>query len=398
MTAAQGGRTERLTGAQAMLRVLRASNVTDYFGIVGGNLREIFQALQADTDARYTAVRHEAASAFAAAAVYNSTGRLAVALAELGPGTVNLVGGLGMAHNNNLPVLAITSAFSDARTSPLIGSMMELDGPLATAAVTKWRTRVARVDRITSLTRWAIREALSGRPGPVHLDIPAAVLAEEHDFSSAELDAPLEHFAAGGRTPADAEQVAKAARLVAEGSRILLLAGGGVVHSDATEEFRALARRLGAAATGTQMAIGVVDTTAPDFIGHAGAIGGRPVVRAMAEADVVIAAGCKFGSWVRSGTDSLMPGWPSQSIIQIDTDPAAIGRAQPVAVGLVGDAKAILRQLADAITETAALRPGLARLAGAGSADAPRGPGTARAKRAPASGRDRDRDVPGRAR
>lgn len=345
-------RTVRLTGAQALVRVLRAAGIEDYFGIVGGNLKDIFGALGAENDIRYTGVRHEASGGFMAAAVFNSTGRLGVALAELGPGTVNLASGLGMAFNNHLPVLAITSAWPDSRVSPLIGTMMEVDGIAATAAVTKWSARVMRTDRIPSLARWAIREALTGSPGPVHLDIPSDVLTKEWDFDESDLETNIAHFLPSGRTPADPSQIARAAALIAQGSRILLIAGGGVVHAEATPAFRALAGELGAAATATQMAIGVVPTDSESFIGHAGALGGVPVVRAFQEADVVIAVGCKFGSWTKDGTTSLVPGWPTQALIQIDIDPSAIGRAQPAAVGLLGDAQAVLEQLRAAVAPT----------------------------------------------
>ncbi|WP_437773636.1 thiamine pyrophosphate-binding protein [Arthrobacter sp. KNU40] len=349
--------TVRLTGAQALVRVLENSDIRNFFGIVGGNLTGIFKELDSRPELNYTGCRHEAAGAFMATAVYNSTGQLAVALGELGPGTLNLASGLGVAFNNNLPMIAISSTWPAEKTTPLVGTMMELDGIAATSAVTKWSARVAVASRIPSLVRWAIREALTGRPGPVHLDIPGDVLKAEHDYNAAELDAPIQHFLPAGRTPADPAQVIEAAKLIGEGRRILLLGGGGVVHADATEEFRRLAAKLGAASTVTQMAIGVVRTDSPDFIGHAGALGGVPVVRAFQEADVVIAVGCKFSSWIKDGNDSLVAGWPLQQLIHIDVDPTAIGRAQPVSVGLVGDAKAILSQLLEAVGQDAVSDP-----------------------------------------
>ncbi|GAB3617294.1 thiamine pyrophosphate-binding protein [Okibacterium endophyticum] len=343
--------TERieLTGAEVLVRTIAGAGISRFFGIVGGNLTGIFRAIHERDDLAYIGTRHEAAAAFMAAGHYNASGEVAVALGEMGPGTLNLVSGLGVAHNNHLPVLVITSTWPDSKVDPLVGTMMEVDGLSATAAVTKWNARAHDPRRLPSLVRWALREALTGSPGPVHLEIPGDVLRATAEFEVAELNAPRHTYLPSGRQHADPRLVRQVADAAATAERVLLLAGGGVVNSEATEEFRRLTTAVGAVATATQMSIGVVSTAGSEFIGHAGALGGEPVLRAMREADLVIAAGCKFGSWTRGHGVSLVPGWPAQQLVHIDLDPVAIGRSQPAGIGLVGDAKAVLSQILEAL-------------------------------------------------
>lgn len=338
-----------LTGAQALVAVLKSCGINNYYGVCGGNLGGILRALSEDSDLRYIGCRHEAAGAFMAAGLFAATGKIGACIAELGPGTVNLVGGLGVAVNNNLPLVAITSSLGQHKSSPLNGAMMELDNTALTASVTKWNCQIRQVGRIPEIVRWAIREALTGKPGPVHLDIPADVMTGSAEFSRYELSLPAKHFVASLRAPVLPELAQAAAALLTEARRPLLLAGGGCIYSDAVSEFRELKDRLGAAATTTQAAIGAVSTDDPRFIGHAGALGGAPVVRALREADVVLAVGCRFSSWLRADGPPITPGLPGQKIIHIDVDPAALGRAQAFELGLLGDARTILRQILAAL-------------------------------------------------
>ena len=144
----------------------------------------------------------------------------------------------------------------------------------------------------------------------------------------------------------------QAAGLLARAERPLVIAGGGVAVSGAAPELRSLAERLGAAAAATQMGLGCVSTAGPAFFGHGGVIGGEAVVRALTEADAVLAVGCRFSSWLSCGPGEGVRGRPHQELVQVDVDPAVIGRYRPVDVGLQGDAKAVLAQLLEAVDET----------------------------------------------
>jgi acetolactate synthase-1/2/3 large subunit len=336
--------TVRLTAGAALARLLGAAGVHEVFGVPAGKLAPFLRAVGEDDALTHVGVRHEAAAAWMAAAVYAATGRIAVAYGESGPGSHNLVSGLGSAFADNLAVLVVTSGAPSHVAYPFDGLVMETDNLKLFSASTRWGAVVRDPARLPALAHRALREALAGRPGPVHLEIPADVLATEAEYDVAELDAPLARVVAraGG---ADAGAVARAAELLLGAERPLVIAGGGVARAGAEAELRAVAGALGAAATATQMGLGVVATDDPSFFGHGGVIGGEAVVRALREADVVLAVGCRFSSWLWDGSAPAVRG----ALIQADVDPQIVGRARPVAEGLVGDARAVLAQLLEAL-------------------------------------------------
>jgi thiamine pyrophosphate-dependent acetolactate synthase large subunit-like protein len=338
-----------LTGGDALARVLRASGVVELFGVPAGKLSGFLRAVAQDEAFRYAGTRHEASAAWMAGTVFQATGRIALCFGESGPGSHNLVSALGSLRNNSLAAFVLTPGAPSHVAYPHQGLVMDSDNERLFEPATKWTAVARRPERIPQLVRWALREALTGRPGPVHLEVPVDVLTAEATFDAAELDAPLERHMPAGRTPADPAAVDRAAALLAGAERPLIIAGGGAALSLAEAEVRTLADRLGAAATATQMGLGVVSTEDPRFFGHGGVIGGEAVVRAMEEADVVLAVGCRFSSWLWAGTGPVVAGWPRQDLIQIDADPTAIGRLRAVSVGMAGDARAVLGQLLEAM-------------------------------------------------
>ena len=173
---------------------------------------------------------------------------------------------------------------------------MDLDTKAVMAPITKWNAVVNDARRIPELARRAFREALSGRPGPVHLDIPQDVLAGTCEFDEAHFSpAPQQYRSTVGPRPA-ASQIAIAAAVLGSAKRLLIVAGGGVVAANASEQICALAERLNAPVVPTQMALGVVPSTSPHFIGHGGVIAGQAVQIAFKQADVILSVGCRFSS------------------------------------------------------------------------------------------------------
>src|SRR5262249_38662786 len=157
---------------------------------------------------RFVGTRHEAAATWMATAVFHATGRIAVCSGESGPGSHNLISALGTAHNNNLAVLVLTPAAPSHVAYPHEAMAMDSDNVRLFSSVTKWGAVVRGPARIPDLVRRAIREGVTGRPGPVHLEVPADVLAAEAEFESAEL-APRQ-FLPSGRVHADPAEVEKA--------------------------------------------------------------------------------------------------------------------------------------------------------------------------------------------
>jgi thiamine pyrophosphate-dependent acetolactate synthase large subunit-like protein len=361
--AAEGAQPATLSAAEAVVAGLVAAGVTEVFGIAGGKFAPLLQALAREPKLRWTGVRHEAAAAFMATAVAHRTGRLAACIAEMGPGALNLASGLDTAHTNHLPVLAITVGAPAALRDPAHGLLMELDAPRLFGAVTKWRATVADAGRIPELMARAVRETATGAPGPVHLEIGYDVLGVPQACAAAEIDAVTAALQTG-RAPADPELVRRAAALLGEAERPLLIAGGGVIAAQAHGELRAVAAALAAPVLVTQMGIGALASDDPHLVGQGGVVFGDSVLRALRDADVVLAAGCRFSSWLWDGIRPAGADNPEQRLIHLDRDPTVIGRLRPAAVGLVGDARAVLSQLADSLGSHAGdgdprWRPGL---------------------------------------
>ena len=340
-----------LTGAQALVRVLRAEGVDTVFGIVGGKLSPLFHALSREPGIRFIGVRHEAAGPMMAAAVHAGTGRMAVAVGELGPGGLNMASGLGVAFNNHLPLLAITTNQHRAASYPHTGVFMDMDTRAVTAPLTKWNAVVNDGRRMPELARRAFREALGGRPGPVHLDIPQDVLGEVHAFAADEFElAPGRYRATLGPRPA-AALVDAAVALLRGAKRPLIVGGGGVVVAGAAPALRALAQRLNAPVVPTQMALGVVPSDSPHFIGHGGIIAGESVKHAFERADVIVSVGCRWSSWMWDERGALAR--RHHRLININIDPSALGQAAAHEVAMQADAGEALRDLLAALGDGA---------------------------------------------
>ncbi len=337
---------DETTGADLLLRALRTEGVRHVFGVAGGKLGSLLHAISRDNAVRYVGLRHEAAGPMMAAGIASAGGGVAGARGAMGPGALNAAAGMGGARNNRLPLLLVTTNQHRAASYPHLGMFMDLDTRALLAPLVKWNAVVNDARRIPDLVRHAFTETLSGAPGPVHLDVPHDVLTQSV-ASPALPDAPR----VAPRPRPSAEDVARAAALLAAARRPLIVAGGGVVTSGAETPLRALAARLDAPVIPTQMGIGAVSTDSPHFIGHGGIIAGESIPEAFARADVVLAVGCRFSSWLWDERGPLAR--PPSRVINVNTDAAAL--AGPVAseVTIQADAAATLDDLLHALDTTA---------------------------------------------
>lgn len=340
----------RMTGAQALLHVFRRAGVDHAFGVASGKLSPIYQAMAADHGWRYIGVRHEASAAFMATSVFAASGKPAVCFGETGPGGLNLMSALGGARANNLAVLAITSSNPAYLLAPIRGAFSSTDNEAQFRTLTKMSATIRDVTRVPELARHALRLALSGRPGPVHLDIPADILAREHEFALAELDASPDSYRIVNLPAPDEESIRHAVAMLASAERPLMIAGGGVVRSGASAAFQALLDRVpGALGLTTQMGLGALSPHHPRSLGQGGFVGGPASVRALREADLVLAVGCRFSSflWIDGP-----PSWldmPDRKLIQIDIDAEMLGLNVPLSLGIQSDARSALVTLAQAM-------------------------------------------------
>jgi thiamine pyrophosphate-dependent acetolactate synthase large subunit-like protein len=338
---------QTLSGAQALVRVLAAESVTQIFGVVGGKLAPLLHAIAAEPSMKFIGVRHEATASMMGAAVNAGSGRMAVAIGEMGPGGLNLASGMGVAIGNNLAMLAITTNQHRAASYPHKGMFMDLDTKAVFAPLVKWNATVNDPRRIPELTRRAFREALSGRPGPVHLDIPQDVLSATAEFRDDEFSIQPQRYRSMQGPRAAASLIAAAVECLRSARRPLIVAGGGVVASDAQRQIRDLATQLNAPVVPTQMALGVIASSSEHFIGHGGLIAGDAVKQAFEQADVILSVGCRFSSWMWDEAGPMAR--PQHKVININIDPSALGAPVMHEVAIQADAALALDDLIAAL-------------------------------------------------
>lgn len=329
------------TCAQAILDCLSNHGVAHIFSIASGKMMPLIKALSTHNAITFTGTRHEANAAMMATGVYLASGQVACAMGELGPGGTNLIPGVANAFSDNVPLIVLTTGLPLNTSLPERGVLMDIDLMSLFEPITKANFRILDGRRAPEVMNRAVRAALTGRPGPVHINVPADILAQIFNYDR-------DGFTESARVFPDApypspHAIKDAAALLKSATRPLLLAGGGVIHSDASEAFTALADTLGAPATTTQMGLGSISSNHPSFIGHGGAIGSESVVKALTKADVVVAVGCRFSSWLWDKERPLVQ--PPTKVIHIDIDPEMIGKLLPVEVAIQADAKAALTSL-----------------------------------------------------
>ncbi|HEY2306829.1 MAG TPA: thiamine pyrophosphate-binding protein [Streptosporangiaceae bacterium] len=339
-------------GGALLAALLAEHGVRHVFGVPGGQTLALYDAiLDREPGLRHVLVRDERSAAYAADAYARVTGRSGVCDATVGPGAAKLPSGLAEALGASVPVVALVSDLP-ARLAPhryRSAASQALDQAALLAAVTKWQATVPDAATLPALVRQAFREATTGRPGPVALFLPQDVL-----------DGPASDYVAlppsrFGSFPAfrpgpDPEDAAAAVAVLRGAQRPFVLAGGGVLHSGAGAELTALAGALSAAVGTTLSGKGAIAEDHPLSVGVTGSMGTSAAAAALAEADVVLFAGTKAGSGPTFGWTLPAPG---QAIVQLDVDPAELGRAFPVAAAVLADARPGLRGLLAALDDPA---------------------------------------------
>jgi thiamine pyrophosphate-dependent acetolactate synthase large subunit-like protein len=337
----------RMRGGQAVIECLRAEGVERVLGIVGNGALDILDAFYGRQDIAWVGVRHEQAGVLMADASARVTGRPAACLVTSGPGAANLSLGLAQAFVAHSPVVAIAGGPDSSHYDR--EGFLELDLPALFRPVTKLSIRVGRTDRVADQLRHAFRVACSGRMGPVFVEVPRDVQHGETDFDAVERG---RYRMVDSRPEGDAASAATAARLLASSERPVVLAGGGVTWSGAESEVAALADDLGAALVASFAHNDAVPNDHPRFLGILGRSGSPEAAETVREADVVLVVGCRLGFRTSFWDDRYLR--PGVRLIQVDVEPAAIGRHRPVDVGIVGDARAVAARLRGLVSAGAA--------------------------------------------
>src|SRR5947209_15462352 len=342
-----------MTGAMFIAECLKQEGVTKVFGQCGHTNYALIDACQR-FGIEYVSFRHEQMAVHAADAYYRLSHKLAVVNVHLSPGMTNALTGVATAAADSTPMLVIcgnTPSYHHAR-EPHQGIRFHADASQGDIyrPICKRVWRVDDAKFLTDVMPRALNVAQTGRPGAVLIDVPMDVFSQQVSATAVTV-ARRPNFE---RAAASTAGIATAAKLLAGAKAPFIFAGNGVTQSEASSELRRVAEWLGAPVGTTLMAKGVFPEDHELSVGMTGIWGTRVANSLALSADVILALGTAFGeadcsSWNPNYTFSI----PPTQLIQIDIDPQEVGKIYPVTVGLVGDAKATLHELAATLERAA---------------------------------------------
>ncbi len=339
---------QTMRGARILCEALIQEGVDTIFGYPGGAVLHIYDELYAMRDQlKHVLVRHEQGAVHMAEGYAKATGKAGVVLVTSGPGATNAVTGIADAFMDSIPLVVITGQVP----RKLMGSdaFQEVDTVGITRPCTKYNYLVKSASELAGVIREAFHIATSGRPGPVLIDIPKDVSAELATFEYPErLSLP------GYRpsTRGDADNVKKAVEKMREAKRPVLYIGGGIVHSNASDELIALAERLHFPVLPTLMGLGAFPSGHPQCLGMLGMHGTYASNMAISDSDLIVALGVRFDDRVTGALDKFAP---DAEIVHVDIDPSSIHKNRRANVPIVGDAKSVIRQMVDELEAGAPL-------------------------------------------
>lgn len=332
------GRGVTRTGADLVVACLAAEGLDVVAGVPGTTVMEVIDAIARHDRVRYLATRHEQVAGFLADGLSRGGG-LGVCLVSRGPGAANAAIAVQNAYDESVPMLLLVGQVADRIVERR--AFEEADVVATFRPMSKWAVEVRRADRIPELLQRAVRTAVTGRPGPVVVSLPLDVLQD----TVADTVTPAPRWRAHPPAP-DPAGVAEAAAVLARATRPLVVVGGGAARAPGV--MTALADRAGAPLVTTWLRQGAVPHDHPAFLGSLG-YGVHDVTwRAAAEADVVVALGCRFSEFSTRRWTLLAD---DVRLVHVDVDPAELGRVYVPEVGLVADAAAAARALADALPD-----------------------------------------------
>jgi acetolactate synthase-1/2/3 large subunit len=349
----------RATGAEILVRYLENEGVKYVFGLPGGHLLTFYDAL-GQSEITPILAKHEAAAAYMAAGYALTGGSLGVCCGTVGPGATNLVSGVAAAYMASLPMLVLTAQVGTSSIGK--GALQEAAGEGRTfsqtrllSTVTKYSTMVTHASKLPEALRRALRIAWSGRPGPVHLDLPADVqrgMTEDDIVDSSRYRPALP-------TLPLMSDIQRAAELLVGAKKPAILAGAGGRRRGAPAALRRLAEMLACPVGTTLPGKGALPEDHPLSLGCIGLYGTRAANGYLrSELDVLLVVGASLHEFTTHVWDPALR--PTRALIQIDIDPSEIGKNYPVEVGLLGDAEMVLQAL---VAEVEKLKPGERRLA-----------------------------------
>ena len=328
----------KLNGAQILINNLKSEGVKHIFGYPGGAVLHIYDALNACDEIKHILVRHEQGATHAADGYARASGQCGVALVTSGPGITNAVTGIATAYMDSIPMVIISGQVPSA----LIGNdaFQEVDAVGITRSCVKHNFLIKDINQITSTIKKAFHIAMTGRPGPVLIDIPKDITIATIESKPYPNSVEMRSYQIPSR--ADSAQINAAVDLIASAKCPIIYSGGGCIIGNADFELRAFTRQLGFPITQTLMGLGAYPATDKQSLGMLGMHGTYEANMAMHDADCVIAVGARFDDRVTANIDKFCP---NAKIIHIDIDPSSIAKNVAVDVAIVGDVKSVLSDL-----------------------------------------------------
>jgi acetolactate synthase-1/2/3 large subunit len=326
----------RISAGQAIVNGLISEGTEYVFGMPGGHILGIYDAIKTTDGIESILVRHEHTAASMAAAHAQLTGQPGVVLVTAGPGATNTLTAVAEAYVGALPMIVI--AGRGATDTVYRGASQEVPTDQVFAPVTKWSTRVDRADLLAGVIRQAFSIARSGKPGPVLIDIPRDLLTETVP------DLPYLPVGKPARLRPDQDSVRRIAQALNSAARPIIVSGGGAIASEASDTVRMLAERLAAPVLTSLAGRGIIPEDHELAAGGLGAHRNVVSKRLLQEADVVIGLGTRFEEMETNWQPGAVPD-ASATYIQVDIDPSELGKSIPTQIPVVGDIRSTIEDL-----------------------------------------------------
>lgn len=331
-----------IPGAEVLIKCLEKEDVEVIFGYPGGASLDIFDAIAKSKKIRLVLVRNEQGAAHAASGYARATGKVGVCTATSGPGATNLVTGIATAYMDSIPIVCITGQVATGMVGT--DAFQEVDITGITDPITKHNYLVKDANELPRIVKESFYIASSGRPGPILIDIPKDISAQNIEYRECK---QIELRGYKPKVTGHAGQIKQVVSLIKEAKRPLICAGGGVISANASNEMIEIAETINAPVVNTLMGAGSIPLTHPLALGMLGTYGLAEANLAVYNCDLFIALGMRFDDRV---TNNVAKFAPQAKIVHIDIDAAEIGKNERVDVPLVGDLKIVLDQIKAQIT------------------------------------------------
>lgn len=323
--------------SEVIVKCLETYGVDTVFGYLGGSVLELYGALKRSEKIRFVLSRHEQAAVLEAEGYARASGKVGVAVVSSGPAAANALTGLADAYLDNIPIVVIGGQVD--LDSLEKAEFQEIDMPNIVRPVTKKRFQVWFPEKIIQIMKESFQLAVSGRPGPIFIDLPVDVSTMPCSLSESDLDLSV---SAPPAASADLAAVSRAVRLIRGSKRPLILVGGGVISGDASETVMRFAREAGIGIVSGMMGKGAIPENDELFRGFVGVACDRKANRILQSSDLLIVVGSRLSGRLTGKPKNFAP---EAKIIHIDIDAGQINKNIPADIALVGDASTVLGQM-----------------------------------------------------